>query len=114
MPETLQDAAAVVLAALRRAPRRAYFESELAASLRAQGLAPADVAAAIDALAAAGQVLTAEYTCPDPHLPVGGFRLVTALSPDEPPSAAEAAAQARLDTRWEEWLRDFLATHRCG
>jgi len=92
-----------VLGALQRSHPPALFVSELAAKVRSPELEPA-----LAELEAAHSVLVSRFPAPDPHLEGLDLRIV-ALVPDSGDSAAVEAST----TLWSDWLRQFLATHRC-
>lgn len=75
--------------------------------------ASADLDGALTQLDANQAIVLMDHSAPDPHLEGLDLRAV-ALVPDEAPveQAVEAARRA-ADAVWGEWLRQFLATHRC-
>lgn len=92
-----------VLATLGRCHPPALFIGELAVKVRAPGLEPE-----LEELAAANSVLVSSYPAPDPHLEGLDLRIVALVAGSSESSAAEASAAV-----WADWLRQFLANHRC-
>lgn len=107
--EPVGDPAAAVVHWLAEAPRRALFVTELGARWGRAGFAAARLDPTLEALQASGSVAVVDHPSPDPHLDAIDRRTV-GLAP-----AAGAAAQARgaAEDVWNEWLRGFLASHRC-
>ena len=97
-----------IVEALQRRQPSAAFVSEVTSLMRPTP-SPRDLDGALGALQADGQVLVAEHAAPDVHLETVDLRVV-ALIPD--PEGEGAASQA-AESVWENWLRAFLATHRC-
>ncbi|HEX6512711.1 MAG TPA: hypothetical protein VF157_10455 [Chloroflexota bacterium] len=92
-----------VLSALERSHPPALFISELAAKVRSPELEPA-----LAGLEANRSVLVSRFPAPDPHLEDLDLRIVALVPPAGESSALEASA-----TLWSDWLRQFLANHRC-
>lgn len=100
-----------LLAALSAAPRQALPVTRLAALTRAAGIDAGRFAGALAALADGGRVAVLDPPPPDPHLAGTDLRVVAAVgrpAGDDPAGAYEAARQC-----WDEFLRGFLAAHRC-
>jgi len=82
----------------------ALFFSELAAKLPGgSALEPT-----VKELEAQHAVLVSSFPAPDPHLDGLDLRIVALVPPAGDVSALEASASL-----WADWLRQFLATHRC-
>jgi hypothetical protein len=92
-----------VLSTLQRNHPPALFVSELAAKVRSPELEPA-----LAELQAANSVLVSSYPAPDPHLEGLDLRIVALV-----PEAGEISAVESSATVWSDWLRQFLANHRC-
>ncbi len=92
-----------VLSTLQRNRPAALFVSELAAKVRSP-----ELESAIGDLAAARSVMVSSYPPPDPHLESLDLRIVALVSDSDEASAVEAST-----TVWSDWLRQFLANHRC-
>jgi len=92
-----------VLTTLQRSHPPALFVSELAAKVRSPELEPA-----LAELQAANSVLVSSYPPPDPHLEGLDLRIVALV-----PEAGEVGAVENSATVWSDWLRQFLANHRC-
>ncbi|HVA24870.1 MAG TPA: hypothetical protein VMW62_10805 [Chloroflexota bacterium] len=92
-----------VLSALGRSHPPALFIGELAAKVRSPGLEPA-----LAELEANNSVLVSRYPAPDPHLECLDLRIVALVPQAGESSALEASAEL-----WADWLRQFLANHRC-
>ena len=92
-----------VLSTLGGSHPPALFVGELAAKVRSTELEPA-----LAELEAASAVLVSRYPAPDPHLEGLDLRVVALIPNGSESSAVEASA-----TVWADWLRQFLANHRC-
>jgi hypothetical protein len=97
---TVQDE---VLSTLQRNRPTALFVSELAAKVRSAELEPA-----LAELQAEHAVMVSSYPAPDPHLEGLDLRIVALVPETGDVGAVEASA-----TVWADWLRQFLANHRC-
>jgi len=80
--------------------------SELAAAMRPM---PGQLAieSALQDLVKDGRVLVASHPAPDVHLESADLRVVAPVAGDE------QAAGVAAESYWNDWLRAFLATHRC-
>jgi hypothetical protein len=92
-----------VLGALGRSHPPALFVGELAAKVGSPELEPA-----LAELEASNAVLVSRYPAPDPHLEGLDLRIVALV-----PAAGESSAVEASVTLWSDWLRQFLANHRC-
>jgi hypothetical protein len=92
-----------VLSALGGSHPPALFIGELAVKVRSPELEPA-----LAELEAANLVLVSRYPAPDPHLEGLDLRIVALV-----PQAGESSAVEASATLWADWLRQFLANHRC-
>lgn len=88
-----------ILGVFARRDVQALFVTELQSAL-APAVDPAALTAALEQLAARGDLVIVVRNAPDPHLEGADLRIV-ARSGD----AAEGV--------WRSWLREFLASHRC-
>lgn len=86
--------------------------TELAARLRAAGVDGGRLDGALAALEQDGCVVVLPHPAPDVHLEGMDLRTV-GLAHDASPAAHELARRA-AEAHWEDILRAFLATHRCG
>ena len=67
------------------------------------------VEGALAELQRSGRVLIIDHVAPDIHLESTDLRIVAQVPPEEDDSAAYQTVEAL----WDDWLRSFLATHRC-
>jgi len=67
-----------------------------------------DLRSPLAELEASNAVLVARYPAPDPHLEGLDLRIVALV-----PQAGESSALEASATLWADWLRQFLANHRC-
>lgn len=66
---------------------------------------------ALGRLEAEGRVVVQHNFCADPHFADDDLRIVALVSTDgDDPRAAAAHACER---RWQRWMAEFLASHRC-
>jgi len=63
---------------------------------------------ALSELEASGRVLVREQSCADPHLEGTDLRLVALIDGDV------SDAVSAIDARWQAWLAEYLANHRCS
>jgi len=101
----------LVVATLRAAPDAVLFASELHAAGSVAEIAPVDLDAALDRLAADGVVLVVAHEPPDPHLAGHDLRLVAPVVGDTPDAVDRAGDAVRR--RWADFVRQLLITHRC-
>jgi hypothetical protein len=66
---------------------------------------PAEFAAALQHLEEAGEIVIVSKPAPDVHLNDVDLRIVARVRPD----TSEA-----VESAWREFLREFLASHRCS
>lgn len=106
------DIRADVLSLLRAAPRQTLFVSQLTARLSEAGSHPGELDSGLSELAERGLVVVTTHQAPDRHLADMDLRTVALIAS----AAPEATQQARERTAaaWDEFLRRFLAAHRCG
>jgi len=101
-----------LLADLRNAPGGARLVAELGAAAAGHGVATGEVEAALGYLAGAGRIAVADHPAPDPHLAGLDLRIAAVI---EGTAAADAeGARRRMEERWRRFVREFLASHRCG
>ena len=86
----------------------ALFVTELAARLGTDSRSP-ECDAALDALEVRGEIVVRDHIPPDVHLEGVDLRIVASSDARSPVAASEAVRSV-----WDQWLRSFLATHRCG
>lgn len=101
-----------VVNALRAARRQALSVTELAARLRGEQVDVRRLDAALAALERDGRVAVLAHPAPDVHLE--GTDLRTVGLADDASSAARERARRAADAHWEDVIRTFLASHRCG
>jgi hypothetical protein len=66
---------------------------------------PAEFAAALQHLVEAGEIIIVTKPAPDVHLNSEDLRIVARVSPE----MSEA-----IEATWRDFLREFLASHRCS
>jgi len=66
---------------------------------------PAEFAAALQHLVETGEIIIVSKPAPDVHLNDADLRIVARTTPD----ASEA-----IEAAWRDFLREFLASHRCS
>lgn len=112
IPPAGADPVEQLLAALRGAPSGALFATELAAKARAAGTPVEQFEPALAALERDGRAIVCPHTPPDVHLAGTDLRVAAAVEQ----ASADAFERARLaaEARWEDFVRAFLASHRCG
>lgn len=97
----------LIVEALNSASDRALFVTEVIAQT---GIGSRAVEDGLTELAAQGRCVVVDHPFHDPH--VSGDLRVAALVVDESPRRAVVAAAAHKV--WDQWLREFLQTHRCS
>src|SRR5207244_2632826 len=65
------------------------------------------IESALQDLVKDGRVLVASHPAPDVHLESADLRVIAPVAGDE------QAAGVAAESYWNDWLRAFLATHRC-
>lgn len=93
-----------VLSTLSRQHPPALFYTELAAKVRATP----ELATALSELESEHAILVTSFQAPDPHLEGIDLRIVALV-----PEAGDISALEASTTLWADWLRQFLANHRC-
>jgi hypothetical protein len=93
-----------ITAAVQQQSARAMFVTELQHAL-ADVAEPGTIDAALHTLAQSGDLIMVDKPAPDVHLRDIDLRIVAAATP----TAAEA-----VETVWREFVREFLASHRCS
>lgn len=106
-----QPAAERILDVLQGRRPSAALAMELAATLGAAGRTELDPA--LQFLEAQKSVITEQHAPPDVHLEGCDLRIVALIPGDQIPAQAMQAAHAAAEAVWDDWLRQFLATHRC-
>lgn len=71
------------------------------------GVARAELEQVLVDLEGSGRVLVRDQWCADPHLEGTDLRIVALIDGEV------ADAIGAIDARWQAWLADYLATHRC-
>ena len=66
---------------------------------------PGEFAAALQHLEKAGEIIIVSKPAPDVHLNDADLRIVARATPD---------ASAAVEAAWRDFLREFLASHRCS
>ena len=97
-----------VLAVLDRRHPKGAFVTELVFTIDPSA-GPSQIEGALAELERSGRVVIIDHVAPDIHLKSTDLRIVAQVPPEEDYSAAYQIVEAL----WEEWLRSFLATHRC-
>jgi hypothetical protein len=93
-----------ITSALQRQPARAMFVTELRHALggHAEGTS---LDAALHALTQSGDLIVVDKPPPDAHLRDIDLRIVAVATP---------AASEAVETVWRDFVREFLASHRCS
>jgi hypothetical protein len=99
----------LMLAALQHARRHALSATELGVHAGVRG---DRLDALLGELEAAGNVVVVEHPSPDIHLAGTDLRTVGAIDEDTP--GGKERARLAAEAHWEDSLRSFLASHRCG
>lgn len=73
----------------------------------------AGIDAALIELDAEKAIVVRDHAAPDPHLEGVDLRVIALVDAEAPTEAAEEAAIEAAEAVWSDWLRQFLATHRC-
>ena len=108
MAEAKQGVGELILGRLGSDRRQVRFVAELSDAVVSDKRASREeFEAELARLEASGSVLVRQQYCADPHLATTDLRLV-ALVTDKPEAAIEA-----IDAAWQEWLKGYLANHRC-
>jgi len=97
-----------VLAVLELRRPNGAFVTELVAAIDPVAN-PSQIEQALAELERSGRVLIIDHVAPDIHLKSIDLRIVAQVPPEED----ESAAYQTVEALWDEWLRSFLATHRC-
>lgn len=87
-----------------RRSARALFVTEVQYGIVPQR-DPAEFAAALRHLEETGEIVIVTKPAPDVHLSDADLRIVARVAPD----ASEA-----VEATWRDFLREFLASHRCS
>jgi hypothetical protein len=66
---------------------------------------PAEFAAALQRLVDRGEIIIVTKPAPDIHLADADLRIAARVAP---------GADVAIEATWLNWLRDFLASHRCS
>lgn len=112
MTDGRQGAAESILAELQRAGGRALPATALLARVRSTGVDAAAAARDLAELEAAGRVVVLDHPPPDVHLRGMDLRGVCAVDGSSP--EAHARARRAVEEHWQRFLREFIASHRCG
>jgi hypothetical protein len=89
------------------------------AELELPGAPGADRAAALDrsleSLEQDGRVLVRAHSSGDPHMKLFDLRIVTLLEPGDGGDADPVHEAVKRDQAlWDEWITEFLRSHRCA
>jgi len=93
-----------ITSALQQRSAGAMFVTELQHAL-ANVAASGALEAALHTLKESGALIVVDHPSPDVHLHDIDLRIVAAATPD---------ARAAVQIVWHEFLREFLAAHRCS
>jgi hypothetical protein len=104
IPQSLEDSAEKVLDVLRHRRPAAAFVTEIQASVGS----PDIVDASLRSLSEAELVLLMTESAPDPHLEHFDLRVAAMIADGDRDAALGAAREV-----WGDWVRQFLAHHRC-
>lgn len=103
----------VVSVLLSRHPPAALAMELSAVMERSSTAGSASLDEALSLLEANRKVIAQDHAAPDPHLEGLDLRAVALVADDVSPEQAVEAARRAADAVWTDWLRQFLATHRC-
>jgi hypothetical protein len=87
-----------------RRSKTALFVTEVQYGIAPQR-EPAEFAAALQHLVQTGEIIIVTKPAPDVHLNDADLRIVARMTPD----TSEA-----VESAWRDFLREFLASHRCS
>lgn len=107
------DVRTAVLEALRARSGAARFVREVHAALGLPEIEGADLERALGELEADGAVIVRDHPCADPHLAGTDLRIVALVEADSGGDAQRQAIEA-IDQTWQQWLGEYLASHRCS
>lgn len=108
------DLAARVVDFLASRRPRAAFVTEIAAAIdRGRGTAMPSLDQALQALEASEQIVSLRESAPDPHLDSFDLRVAALVQGEDAAGEATERARAAAYAVWSEWVREFLAHHRC-
>ncbi|WP_331755732.1 hypothetical protein [Streptomyces sp. NBC_01643] len=102
----------LILTTLRRARHQALSGAELAAAARNSGIGNDEYEHALNSLEQSGRVIVVSHPSPDAHLNSVDLRTIGIAEEASPEALARARRSA--DACWDDFLRAFLAAHRCG
>jgi hypothetical protein len=108
----MSDLGQAILDTLGRRPGQARFVQELRAAAGTPGTVDSDFEGDLQELESAGAIIIRPYYCGDPHLEDADLR-IAALVEAGTAGDANAAAIAAIDSAWQRWIGDYLASHRC-
>jgi hypothetical protein len=91
---------------------RASFVQEIRAALGRPLTNDADFERALQELETSGSIIVRQHFCGDPHLDGADLRVAALLERDSPEDT-QASAIAAIETAWQRWIGDYLASHRC-
>lgn len=97
----------------RRPPAALAMELGALVSRSRDGAAASDLDACLSLLEAEKTIAIEHHPAPDVHLEGCDLRVVALVTHDEPAEQAARSAHAAAEAVWDDWLRQFLATHRC-
>lgn len=106
------DPVGLVTERLRTARRKTLYTTELFAAGRSAHFADVHIEAAIGELERPGLVVVLNHPPPDVHLE--GTDLRTICLVEGTSTEAYERARRNAEAHWQEFLRTFLLSHRCG
>ncbi len=98
----------LILERLESGARPARFVAELADSLLWAAPRPDAFEEELAELERGGEIVVRPQYCADPHLEGTDLRLVALVRDGD----AETTLRS-IDAAWQEWLKGYLANHRC-
>ena len=109
----LSGAKKAVIDILRSRSKKARFVTELAAALGRSNIDKERMEQALFDLQTEGVVMIRDNFCADPHLAGVDLRVVALIGSIDG-ADPQLSAIREIDSAWDKWLGEYLATHRCG
>jgi hypothetical protein len=98
---------------LRSRSKKAFFLTEVFATLQRAKLTVEEVERALAELETERAIMIRDHFCADPHLEGVDLRIVALITHAEGVDP-QVNAIREIDSAWDQWLSSYLANHRCG